>query len=99
VALLRDRGFDVVGDPEALLVPDVLPQRRHPSSVTDAEVAQVAVDLVARLLGDLKEQSSPPGRQASPSDTDRRGTVHAARRTAGWVARRVAALARRPPRR
>jgi hypothetical protein len=55
VELVRRRGFDVVGDLDALLVPDELPARRHPSSVTDAEVAEVAVALVARLLGDLKD--------------------------------------------
>ena len=55
VELVRRRGFDVVGDLDALLVPDHLPERRHPSSVTDAEVAEVAVALVARLLGDLKD--------------------------------------------
>jgi hypothetical protein len=86
VRLLVERGFDVVGQPDALLVPDALPERRHPSSVTDAEVAGVALDLVARLLADLKERSpeAPPQR--------RRG---AARRTAAGVARRAAALVRR----
>jgi hypothetical protein len=57
VALVRRQGYDVVGDLESLLVPDELPARRHPSSVTDAEVAEVAVALVARLLGDLKDRS------------------------------------------
>jgi hypothetical protein len=56
VELIRDRGYDDVGELDSLLVPDELPARRHPSSVTDAEVAEVAVSLVARLLTDLKER-------------------------------------------
>jgi hypothetical protein len=57
VDLIRARGFGVVGDLESLLVPDELPSRRHPSSVTDAEVAEVAVWLVARLMEDLKQRA------------------------------------------
>jgi hypothetical protein len=55
VALVRDQKYDVVGSLESLLVPAELPERRHPSSVTDAEVAEVAIDLVARLLRDVKD--------------------------------------------
>ncbi len=66
VALIRARGYDVVGDLEALLVTDEIPPRRHPSSVTDAEVAEVAVDLAARLLGDLKETADSARSQPTP---------------------------------
>ena len=38
-----------------LLVPDELPPRRLPDSVTDAEVAEVAVELSARLLHDVRD--------------------------------------------
>ena len=48
-------GFDVVGDPSSLLVPEELPERRTPDSVTEAEVAQVAVELVATMLGDVRD--------------------------------------------
>ena len=65
VALLAARGFDVVGDVSSLLVPADLPERRHPDSVTDAEVADVAVDLVARLLGDVREATREAGRATS----------------------------------
>lgn len=61
VARIRASSYDVVGDVEALLVPDELPPRRHPSSVTDAEVAEVAVSLVARLLEDVRERSPRGG--------------------------------------
>ncbi len=94
VALVRERGFDVVGDLDALLVPDVLPQRRHPSSVTDAEVAGVAVDLVARLLGDVRrltEQAPDGGR---PTEAALRPLTRAARRVARRTAQQAAAAAR-----
>ncbi len=58
VAFVRDAGFDVVGDLESLLVPASLPERRHPDSVTDAEVASVAVDLVADLLGEVRSRTA-----------------------------------------
>ena len=48
-------GFHVVGDLDALLVPDDLPERRVPESVTDTEVAEVAVELVARMLHDVRD--------------------------------------------
>ena len=63
VALVRERGYDVVGDLDSLRVPAELPERRHPSSVTDAEVAEVALDLAARLMSDLKEGVRPGGSQ------------------------------------
>ncbi len=44
----------MVGELNSLLVPDQLPERRQPDSVTDAEVAQVAVELVATMLGDVR---------------------------------------------
>ena len=47
VERIRAAPYDVVGDLDLLLVPDDLPPRRHPDSVTDAEVADVALDLVA----------------------------------------------------
>ncbi len=55
VAYLAKHPFAIDGDPRALLVPDVLPERRVPSSVTDAEVAEVATALAATLLGDIRE--------------------------------------------
>ena len=55
VAFVREQGYDVVGELDNLLVPDQLPERRRPDSVTDAEVAQVAVELVATMLGDVRD--------------------------------------------
>ena len=66
-ALVQDRGFDLVGELDDLRVPAVLPERRHPSSATDAEVAEVAVALVAQLLGDVRERTDRPA-PAAPHD-------------------------------
>ncbi|MDQ6641590.1 MAG: hypothetical protein M3Y66_03745, partial [Actinomycetota bacterium] len=52
---IRNRGFHVIGDLEDLRVPENLPERRHPGSVTEAEVAEVAVELVARMLSDVRD--------------------------------------------
>ncbi len=54
VRFVRESGFDVVGDLDALRVPEEIPPRRHPDSVTDAEVAAVALDLVVDLLEDVR---------------------------------------------
>lgn len=54
VALLAERGVDVVGDPAWLLVPAELEPRRTPDSVTDAEVAEAAAEVIAGLLGDVR---------------------------------------------
>ncbi len=55
VDYIVERGFDVIGDVESLLVPGNLPERRVPESVTEDEVAEVAVELVARLLHDVRD--------------------------------------------
>jgi hypothetical protein len=82
---IRAASYDVVGDVDSLLVPNDLPPRRHPSSVTDAEVAEVAVSLVARLLEDVRDRSPRAG-------ADGRGTSHAG---GGSRIRRLARRARR----
>jgi hypothetical protein len=56
VAFVERRGFDVRGDISHLLVPADLPERRTPDTVTDREVAQVAVELVAQLLSDVRAE-------------------------------------------
>lgn len=54
VAAIRAGGYDVIGDLEDLRVPERLPDRRTPESVSDAEVAAVAVELAATLLHDVR---------------------------------------------
>ena len=51
---LGSRPFDIVGDLAHLRVPAVLEERRRPASVTPEEVAEVALDLSAGLLGDVR---------------------------------------------
>lgn len=73
VEAIRTSSYDVRGDVDLLLVPDDLPERRHPDSVTDAEVADVALDLVATLLGDLERRERrerQEHREADPSDAE-----------------------------
>ncbi|HET6151365.1 MAG TPA: hypothetical protein VFE15_00315 [Marmoricola sp.] len=51
---IRAAGYDVIGDVEDLLVPDVLEPRRTGSDITEAEVAEVAVELAGRLMHDVR---------------------------------------------
>lgn len=59
---VEERGFDLIGSLDDLRVPNELVPRRHPSSVTDAEVAEVAVELVATIMEDVRDRSE--GRRA-----------------------------------
>lgn len=57
------RGYDVVGSLESLRTPDELPVRRHPDSVTDAELVEVAAATIAEMLHDVRRarrRSAPP---------------------------------------
>lgn len=51
---LREHPVDVVGDPELLRVPASIEQRRTPDTVTDAEVAAAATEIIAVLLEDVR---------------------------------------------
>jgi hypothetical protein len=57
VRMIRRRGYDVVGDVDALLVPDDLPVQRAVDSVSDAELVDAAGNLVAVMLADVRELS------------------------------------------
>lgn len=57
---VQSGGFDLIGSLDDLRVPAELPERRHPGSVTDAEVAEVALDLAAQLLADVRDRSATP---------------------------------------
>ncbi len=47
-------GYDVIGDLEDLRVPEHLPERRTADSVTDSEVAEVAVAVAGQLMHDVR---------------------------------------------
>ncbi len=66
VAYLRGTSIDVVGDLDLLLVPEVVEPRRSTLSVTDAEVADVAVGLVAKMLADVRELRQQPVVEVPP---------------------------------
>ncbi|MFL6060351.1 MAG: hypothetical protein ACJ72E_03895 [Marmoricola sp.] len=51
---IRAGGYDVIGDLDALLVPEELEERRTVASVTDTEVAEVAVAVVGQVLHDVR---------------------------------------------
>ncbi|MGA8258210.1 MAG: hypothetical protein WB767_16700 [Nocardioides sp.] len=78
VDFVRAAGFEVIGDLESIRVPTELPDRRHPDSVTDAEVADVALDLVADLLGEVRRLSQAQ----RTSDGDSRSVAHRAQERA-----------------
>ena len=74
VAVLRERservvehvkahGYDVIGDVEDLRTPADLPQRRHPDTVTDAEMLAAATATIAAMMTDVRrltdEQAAP----------------------------------------
>lgn len=77
LAYLRAHPVDVVGDLTRLEIPTELPPRRTPDSVTEAEVAAVATDLVATMLGDVRELRV--GANPEPA-TGKRGLLGALRR-------------------
>jgi hypothetical protein len=54
VDLVRRQGFDVRGDLFELEVPAELEARRSPDEVSDAEIADVSAELIARLLRDVR---------------------------------------------
>jgi hypothetical protein len=72
IAFLGRRPFDVVGDRELLRVPAELEPRRTPDTVTDGEVAAAATEVIARLLGDVRElrQADRAGRRRVVEDDD-----------------------------
>ncbi len=55
IELIEERGFDVIGELADLEPPAQLEERRSVASVTDAEVAGIATDLVAQLAGEIRE--------------------------------------------
>ncbi len=47
-------GYDVIGDLDDLRTPAELPDRRHPDSVTDAELAEAGAATIASMLTDVR---------------------------------------------
>jgi hypothetical protein len=47
-------GYDVIGDLADLRTPTELPERRHPDSVTDAELLDAATQTIAAMMTDVR---------------------------------------------
>ncbi|WP_408898725.1 hypothetical protein ACJ5H2_06360 [Nocardioides sp. R1-1] len=77
LAYLRTHPVDVVGDLDRLEIPAELAPRRTPDTVTDAEVAAVASELVATMLADVRDLRVGA---AAPAPPRRRGLLGALRR-------------------
>ena len=54
VTMIREQGFDVIGDLALLAVPEELPERRHPDRVTDEEMLEAATATIASMLSDVR---------------------------------------------
>jgi hypothetical protein len=49
------QGYDVIGDVEDLRTPPVLPGRRHPDDVSDAELLEAASATIAAMMTDVRQ--------------------------------------------
>ena len=54
VDFIASRGFDVIGDLDSLRTPVDVPERRHPDSVTDAELVEAATATIAQMMTDVR---------------------------------------------
>lgn len=71
VAMIREQGYDVIGDLEDLLTPPDLPPRRHPSSVTESEMLAAATATIAWMMTDVRnltKQARESGQAAAESE-------------------------------
>ena len=81
------RGYDVVGDLEDRRTPADVPERRHPSAVTDAELVDAASATIAAMLTDVRQLTH---------ERDRARRESAPEPLVKKAARRVRRLWRRP---
>jgi hypothetical protein len=66
VDFLEKQGYDVIGDVADLRTPANLPERRHPDTVTDAEMLAAATITIAEMLTDVRRLSNQNKRLAAP---------------------------------
>jgi hypothetical protein len=55
VEVVKQRGYDVIGDVEDLRTPARLPERRHPDSVTETEMLEAATATIAAMMADVRQ--------------------------------------------
>ena len=87
-------GYDVIGDPADLRPPVDVPERRHPDSVTDAELVAAATGVIAEMMSDVRRLTREVRAPAPPPPRPRGARRVPARRRSSVVAR-----SRAPPRR
>lgn len=57
VDAVASAGYDIIGDVEDLRPPAVVPERRHPDDVSDAELAAASVGVIAEMMADVRRLS------------------------------------------
>ncbi|NUR08771.1 MAG: hypothetical protein HOQ45_17415 [Nocardioidaceae bacterium] len=90
---VQERGYDVLGDLDDLRVAGTLPERRHPDSVTDAELLAAATATIAEMMTDVRrltrENRALRSSVVPPAPTLRAQVVETARAVSRrWRARR-----------
>ena len=71
---VAEAGYDVIGDVADLRPPVDVPRRRHPDSVTEAELLEAATGVIAAMMTDVRRLT-------------RQNNALSAPRTAGWRSR------------
>jgi hypothetical protein len=94
VDFVVDQGYDVVGDVEDLRTPEVLEPRRHPDSVTDAELVAAASATIAAMMTDVRRLTRER-RALRAASVARRAGSHFAERLPSLAKRLVRRLRRR----
>ena len=82
VRVIREGGYDVVGDVETLLVPEDAAPRRSIDSVTETELVDSAAQLIASLMDDVRELSEAA---ETPDDPTPAPPLPASRRILGFL--------------
>jgi hypothetical protein len=95
VAYLEEQGFDVIGDVADLRTPAELPQRRHPDSVTDAEMLAAATATIAEMMTDVRWLTQQQERGRGGTGGRGTGGTGSGRVRLAGVRRRVPAPAKR----
>ncbi len=93
---VKAQGYDVIGDVEDLRTPVDIPQRRHPDTVTDAEMLAAATAVIGAMLDDVRQLTNERNRErAAASRTTRDAVRDMLPAPVRKAARRVRAVWRR----
>lgn len=89
-------GYDVIGDVQDLRPPAVVPERRHPDSVSDAELVSAAAEVIGSMMSDVRRLTREKRALSGRSSASRRlGWVPAPVRRVGRLVRNGARSLRR----